>query len=373
MKIRSYKGTSLEKIYQTIRNEMGPEAVVINVKQPEGIGALLPGFMGGQMYEVIAVLDDAAFQKNSLADVAKTSDLLRLEEEQSERMRQIENALTDFREEIAKMLNRSRIGGGNLVNFGASDSTLAFTNGWDQRFLKMIKLQQSEFFSAKNREEQIQALENVIPVTPSFPLRKKDKPHVIALVGPTGSGKTTTVAKLAARWALEENLKVGLITLDTFRVAAVDQIKEYATLLGVELKVALSSQEAAKAVQYFADKDVILVDTAGRSPYDTGALTTLRGMLNAMGTTTVLLTVPATLDSRNSAEMCLQFSVLKPNYLVLTKVDEAFRIDAITAAIAETGCPVAFITNGQRVPQDISEANAVDLANRLVPEECACV
>jgi flagellar biosynthesis protein FlhF len=372
MKIRNYKGTSLEKIYQTIKNEMGPEAVVVNVKQPEGIRALMPGFIGGEAYEVIAVLDEAASERKALSEVAKTSDFTRLEQEQAERMRQIEDSLTEFREEIARMISKSHPSG-TYFNPAAGDSPLVFINSWDQRFVKMVRLQQSEFFSATNRTEQVSYLENVIPVPPAFPLRRNNTPHVIALVGPTGSGKTTTIAKLAARWALDEKLKVGLITLDTFRVAAVDQLKEYATLLGVELKVALSSSEAAKAVQYFSDKDIILVDTAGRSPYDKGALTTLRGTLNVMGSTTVLLTIPATLDARNTAEMASQFALLKPNYSVLTKVDEALTIDAITAAIAETGCPIAFVTNGQRVPQDICEANAHEIADKLLPEECDCV
>jgi flagellar biosynthesis protein FlhF len=202
-----------------------------------------------------------------------------------------------------------------------------------------------------------------------FNVRREQKPHIVVFVGPTGSGKTTTIAKLASRWALDDRLKLGLITTDTFRVAAVDQIREYATLLGLELRVAFSAGEAARAAKAFADRDVILVDTAGRNHYDQASLTGLRGVLQGMGTVTVMLVVPATMDRCQVAGMMQNFQVLSPDYLVITKVDETHRPDLLTVTAFESACPVAYLTNGQRVPQDLCGARSVDLAAMLVPEE----
>ncbi len=207
----------------------------------------------------------------------------------------------------------------------------------------------------------------LLKAEPDFPVSTKKRPHVVVMVGPTGSGKTTTLAKLASRWSLDARLKVGLITTDTYRVAAVDQIKEYAALLGIELRVAFSAKAAAEAVKSMASRDVILVDTPGRSHLDAAGLTAIKGILQGMGAITVMLLVPATVDRRCATEILEKFGVLNPDYLVLSKADEASSYGLITTISSETDIPFAYLTDGQRVPRDIYPLEGDILAEMVLP------
>jgi flagellar biosynthesis protein FlhF len=120
-----------------------------------------------------------------------------------------------------------------------------------------------------------------------------------------------------------------------------------------------------------ADKDVILVDTAGRSLYDQAGLTTLRGTLQALGEISVLLAVPAIWDKGTVAEMIGRFKMLQPTALAITKIDEVRRLDLLSHVFAESGAPVACLTNGQRVPQDLTPALRGELAARMLGQEAA--
>ncbi len=358
MKIRRYKGPALDKLYDTIRQELGPEAVVVTAAAPKTSGLL--GLIGGATYELIAVADDRAADRHLLTAAGGDAELRRLTALQARRLEQLETSLRDLRGDLAQAVRRGADGAGGVPEFAGN---------WDPEFLRAARAQEPRLFDEGRIAECRAVVRGLLRVEPEFPVAAGRRPHIVVLAGPTGSGKTTTLAKLAARWSLDRKLKVGLITTDTFRIAAVDQIREYATLLGLDLRVAFSAGEAARAAQSLADRDVILVDTPGRNHYDQAGLLGLRGVLQGMGAVTVLMLVPATADRRNVAEIMESFEVLNFNYLVITKVDETRHYELLTAAAAHSACPVAFITNGQRVPQDIRPAALDELVEMLVPEE----
>lgn len=361
MKIRSYKGPSLDKLYEAIRKELGPDAIVISTNKVGDKRSLLGPLFGGEQHELIAVADDTVADQHLLNSMGR-NEISEISEQQTRKWREMEDTIGHLRDEI-RGLSKGLILGSDRT----APNVPEFAQDWDPRFLVALKSTGADLSRDVPPDRMDQALRSLLHVEPAFALEGTRKPHVIVCVGPTGSGKTTTLAKLAAQACLTQKLKVGMITTDTFRVAAVDQIREYATLLGIELAVAFSASEAAAAVKRFSDRDVIFVDTPGRNHYDQVGLAGIRGVLQGMGPVTVMLHIPAVLDRSHVTELITNFQVLKPNYIIWTKTDEIRKFAMLTTIACETDCPVAFITDGQRVPQDIHPASMNELINLLTP------
>jgi flagellar biosynthesis protein FlhF len=194
--------------------------------------------------------------------------------------------------------------------------------------------------------------------------------RVLALVGPTGVGKTTTLAKLAARAALIERRAVGLVSLDGYRIGAVAQIEQYADLIGVRLEVARDADSFGRALRRLADAEVIFVDTAGRAPRDRDALTRMAETLHGTEVDVdVMLCVAAQTRKFELDDIAQRHAVLLPKHLVVTKMDEALRHDGVLQAQLAAGLPLAFLSTGQRVPEDLEEATPERLAAALCGEE----
>ena len=358
MKIRNYKGRSLENIYDVIYKELGPSAIVVSQNQAKGVG----GLFSPHKYELIAVADDEASDSHFLSKFTGVNDIEKLTALNKEQWKRQEQMFSHVQQEL------KNISGSFACSVPFSGQNLPdFARDWSPRFLQKVKTEMPEVLHDADPALRQKKIAELLNVKENFTAKKQEgKPHIIVIVGPTGSGKTTTLAKLAAAWCMREGLNVGCITTDTYRIAAVDQLKEYATLIGMDLKVAFSASEVSNAVREFADKDMILVDTPGRSHYDQMGMSGLKGMLGGFGKTTVFLTIPAVIDRANVSEIVSNFGVLKPNYIVVTKIDEVRRFPILTAVAVETSCPIVFMTNGQRVPQDIQPARRSVLAGMIV-------
>jgi flagellar biosynthesis protein FlhF len=183
-------------------------------------------------------------------------------------------------------------------------------------------------------------------------------PRLIACVGPTGAGKTTTLAKLAARSKLDLGVSVGVISLDTHRVGAADQWKRYARLLGIPFHVATDSASFARAAAEM-DCDLLLVDTPGRSPSDAKDSWILPACLERVEgrEIAVLAVLPAWLGARDASRVLTNYEAPAPAAVVLTKLDEASTIGGALQASATKDLPIAFLCRGPRVPDDIEDAS----------------
>jgi len=202
-----------------------------------------------------------------------------------------------------------------------------------------------------------------VNVGPSFEdADESDKPRLICLVGPTGVGKTTTIAKLAADLKIHHNKSVGLITIDTYRIAAVDQLKTYADIIGVDLQAVLTPGELHTAIHRLQDRDVILIDTAGRSQNDEMKLNELRTFIDAARCNEVHLVVSAASSQKVAKAAVRKFSPLNPNRIIISKLDEAETFGMILNLAVATEAAVSYVTTGQDVPDDISPAKADVLA-----------
>jgi flagellar biosynthesis protein FlhF len=196
-------------------------------------------------------------------------------------------------------------------------------------------------------------------------LRSGQAPRVVALVGPTGVGKTTTVAKLAARFALQDGARVGLITVDTFRIAAVEQLKTYARIMDVPLRVALDAPGFQSAVEDLADRELILVDTAGQSPRDEAALGALLALFPPQVPVEVHLVLAVTTRTRDLEKILRHYGGLKVSRLLLTKLDETECHGPLLGLPVVSRLPLSYLTTGQNVPDDIEEATPEAVARYL--------
>jgi len=189
---------------------------------------------------------------------------------------------------------------------------------------------------------------------------------VVALVGPTGSGKTAAVAKLAANFKLRQNLRVGLLSIDTYRIAAVEQLRTYAEIIDVPLRVAASPREVATAMSELGELDLILIDTAGRSPRDEIRIKELKSYLNETGDCEMHLVLSTVASCTNQLAAIERFGAIGATRLFFSKLDETACLGGILSCAALSGHPISYLSTGQDVPDHIEVADAEELAGRIV-------
>ena len=198
----------------------------------------------------------------------------------------------------------------------------------------------------------------------------ESKARIIAVVGPTGVGKTTTVAKLAAIFGLENKstpaLQVRMVTIDNYKIAAKKQIETYAEIMQIPVSFAESRSDLQKILDLYGDVDIVLIDTIGKSPNDFVKLGEMRSVLDACGSESeVHLAISATTKSSDIEEILRQFEPFKYKSVILTKLDETYRIGNIISILSEHKKSLSYITDGQMVPQDIEPASIARLLLNL--------
>jgi len=215
-------------------------------------------------------------------------------------------------------------------------------------------------------------LAEMIPAVaePPKPRRAKDgRPLTIALVGPTGVGKTTTIAKLAATYKLRHGKSVGLITSDTYRIAAVDQLRTYANIIGLPLEVAMTPADMKAACRKLSQRDVILIDTAGRSPSDAARLEELREFIDAANPHETHLVLSSASSEKTMVSAAERFATAEPDRVIFTKLDESVGFGVIVNAARRIGVKLSFITTGQEVPDHLEPGRPERLATLILDGE----
>ncbi|MFW5829362.1 MAG: flagellar biosynthesis protein FlhF [Planctomycetota bacterium] len=195
--------------------------------------------------------------------------------------------------------------------------------------------------------------------------------HDLLLVGPTGVGKTTTIAKLAGELVLRQHRRIALITIDTYRIGAADQLRAYADLLDVPFEVAQTPAQLHAALARFADYDNVLIDTAGRSHADSARILELKGFCRQHASLQVCLTVSATCGRAEFAAVVERFSILPIQHAIVTKLDECMAHGRLYGCLRRHHLPVSYVTMGQEVPDDIKAADRSALAHAVLHSEPA--
>ena len=193
--------------------------------------------------------------------------------------------------------------------------------------------------------------------------------RIVALVGPTGVGKTTTIAKLAANFRLREKRKIGLITVDTYRIAAVEQLRTYADIIELPMEVVSSPREMREAVASMSHLDLILMDTAGRSPRDEIKIQELRSLLAEAAPDEVHLVLSSVASASSLTHTAQQFATAGTTSIILTKLDEAHGLGNLLPLVRSSKLPLSYLTDGQNVPDDIAPADRKQLARIVLGME----
>jgi flagellar biosynthesis protein FlhF len=188
--------------------------------------------------------------------------------------------------------------------------------------------------------------------------------RIKAFIGPTGVGKTTTLAKLAAHYSLEKKMKVGVITTDTYRIAAGEQLKVYAKIMGLPIQIAPEKKSFLHSVASFADKEMILIDTPGRNQNDDFNLNKLKSIFHS-DVENILLLNPV-VNREHLLDTANRFRIFEYDRIILTKVDECRHFGSMYEVLNDIGKPVSHVTTGQNVPRDIEKASPERLARLIL-------
>jgi flagellar biosynthesis protein FlhF len=202
------------------------------------------------------------------------------------------------------------------------------------------------------------------------PYKDGGGPRRVALVGPTGVGKTTTIAKLAAQYMLGTGKRVALITIDTYRIAAAEQLRVYGDLMNVPVEVVFDREQLGKALARHADKELVLIDTAGRSPRDTESIDVLKSMLDSGSAIETHLVLASSTREADLEETVRRFSRVPLSGVIFTKVDECLTCGSVLNIPLSRSLPLTCLTNGQRVPEDILEADPATVIRVVMGDEC---
>lgn len=366
----------MQQAIDMVRHELGPEATVLHTRELHA--GLLGRLFFGKEYEIAASCE---------ANVpSRLTPAMSFEQVQATATSEIDyrqKYRDDFRRQLGTELDELGFMSAEL-NHRASDSAVQqlpaalfeiYTDLIEADLEDRIAQQFIEHLRSETtvdlddpcamRAELTRLVENEIHV--SGPLQTSaGQGRVVALVGPTGVGKTTTIAKLAANYRLRENKTVGLITVDTYRIAAVEQLRTYAEIIDLPMEVVSTPREMRDAIARMKSLDLVLMDTAGRSPRDEVRIQELKAMLTEANPAEVHLVLSAVGGAKSLTTTANRFATVGTTSMILTKLDEATGLGNLLSVVRGCGLPISYVTDGQNVPDDIQVAQKHSLAQQIL-------
>jgi len=352
MRIKKILAKNYSEALTQVKNELGEDALIISTRSLEFDPRLDGGENTGRV-EITAAFEPSVKSQNLRGQgVAGNPGALQLREDDLDLRALIFTLLT--RTERAQSLglkSHQLVAYSQLVEGGLSERLAS----------KIIeKAGVGELAGKPGLQSESQVIRNlmkrVLLCHGEIKLDGK-KTKKVVFVGPTGVGKTTTIAKLAADFTLRQKKKVALATLDTYRLGAVDQLRIYGDIIKIPVETAHNRDELRAIVRKHADKDLLLIDTAGKSPKDTAYSEQLKGMLRDLGDVETQLVLSVTTQEKIFQESVKQFSALGIDRVLFTKMDEGMSFGPLFNFSLRTRIPFSYFTMGQRVPEDIEVAN----------------
>lgn len=371
MEVKSFRAKTMQQALELVRSEFGGDASVVHTREVNH--GLLGRMLVGRQVEVVAM--PAPAPEPAVVDRV-TVPVPALHEEIDYRARYRANLDNELAEQIGSL--RSMVE--QLCESRSERGTNELPRGTFQAYTDLIEADVEEAtarelidqFGAEGHTgahlDSADRLREMVTrqIHTTGPIRvTPGERRLVALVGPTGVGKTTTVAKLAANFRLRDKKRVGLITVDTYRVAAVEQLRTYADIIDLPMEVVATPREMREAVKRMTDLDLVLLDTAGRSPRDEVQIQELKSMLGEARADEVHLVLSSTAASKSLVKTAEQFAQVGATSLLLTKLDEAMSLGHLLTLFRNCPLPLSYLTTGQNVPDDIAVASAASLVDRM--------
>ena len=356
MKIKKYLGATANEAMLELKRELGPDAVVLNTKHVRAKGIFK--YFKKPLVEVTAAYEEDNLNSNK---INKYDDKLN---NVNDELTELKKLMYDMPNEIQKQEKLPKV----LEIY----KKRMIQNGIDEEIVHNILEEISDGINLKDKD--VATVENIIKYNlmeylgNPQPITMDNNRKIIFFVGPTGVGKTTTLAKIAASLVMENKYKIGLITSDTYRIGAVDQLKIYSDILELPLEISYNQEDMHRAFHKFENKDIILVDTAGRNHNDLEQLKELEDVLKSTETKEIYLILSATIDRKVLEGIIEKYSVLGDLKIIITKIDEAEDYGSIFNIRHISNKELSYYTTGQGVPDDIRIIDKEDIVKKLIKE-----
>ena len=384
MIIKKYVVNNMNEALTRIRYELGRDAVIISQRKLKKSGFL--GLFGSKKIEVTAAVENYSKNNNSrneekekqadddykdslenLKKLLNTEMTVKKQEEKKEVVEKKISEQDSLKSEMQEMKA--------LLNKVIKNTTLDEEKQKDELLTLMTELDMdTEFYSdlkgiigEENVIEKLKAL-----INDNIEICSDELKGNVVLIGPTGVGKTTTIAKLAGRLSLIEKKKVGLITVDTYRIGAVEQLRTYAEIMNIKFKVVNTTKEMESAITELSDCDVVLIDTTGRSSKNKMQLSELRTFVDRAKADSISIVISATTKNKDIKTILDGYSDLNYDNVIITKLDETTAYGSIYNISQNANKPISFITIGQNVPDDIKISTKEELTRFILGEETLC-
>jgi flagellar biosynthesis protein FlhF len=372
MKIKSYYSRSVEVAIAEAREELGPEAMLVESRKAAPEARHL-----GE-YEVIFALTSDSSPIQAIVSAPPpdhlSQDVAELKKELEGMRRAITRTAFAPPQWLSGAPDLSDAYAILTANEVAPDLAREIVQSAESRSgdgsrLRVARLKQAPD-AAGYRQALAQELESRFTVKPSLG-RGESRVRITALVGPPGAGKTTTLVKLAVNYGLACRRPVILISMDNHRIAAAEQLRSYAGILGVGFQLLETVSALAQSIEEHRTKDLILIDTPGLGFTELGDSSTLAHFLSTRSDIDTQLTLAASVKPVDLSRMVDAYQVFKPQRLVFTKLDETTSFGPIFNEAVRTGMPLSFFATGQRIPEDLEEVAAARLTSMILSGQAA--
>ncbi|WP_018392366.1 flagellar biosynthesis protein FlhF [Bacillus sp. 37MA] len=370
MKMKKYMASSMPEVMKKVRAELGPQAVILQSKTVYTGGVF--GLFKKKNIEVVAAIDPYIEAVEKTPDVKSApasiqqppplpADFKKEMLEMKQMIRQLKESkqadflYPDVLQPVLEQLKRQ----------GLSDELRQMAAEY---LLTKWQEERSETTSVKVRKWTIEFLTECL--SPCRTVNEETAKYIY-LLGPTGVGKTTTIAKLASQKVLDEEKKVAFVTTDTYRIAAIEQLKTYASLLNVPFKVAYSRSDMEEAFHSLTKYDVIFIDTAGRNYREKKYVDDLQNLMSKKkGESLTYLVLSAASKQEDLEEVIHNFTTVQVDGFIFTKVDETKTKGTILNLMYNYKVGTTFITNGQNVPDDLQKTTTISIIQSLFEGTC---